>query len=411
MVEPMLARLGFPSVGEHRRFVSAIVADTIGSGLFMPITLLYFVRMTDLSLVQIGSALSVSALCTIPASFFVGTMVDRFGARRMMLLGNVAQGAGMLAYLWADSFAEVAFWTILLNVGRQAFWGSFGNVVTAITAPGERETWFGFLQALRNLGFALGGLLAGAVLQVDVSAVYHAVVVVNALTFALAFFLLLDVPDHRAHHGEEVPTEGWGVVLRDRPYLRLVAGQFAWCMGMMVLNFALPVYAAETLELPGWLVGAMFTLNTVMVGLGQGLTVRWMSGRVRGRMMALSNLLFVAGYAVFVFAGALPTWFAVAAMLLGAGVYTLGELVGGPVLQATAAEAAPDHLRGRYLGLGQLSWGVTGAVAPVTFAWLLTHGTYTLWWVMGALALAGAAYVARLPRVLPAAAAQVTHAA
>ncbi len=411
MVEPMLARLGFPSVGEHRRFVSAIVADTIGSGLFMPITLLYFVRMTDLSLVQIGSALSVSALCTIPASFFVGTMVDRFGARRMMLLGNVAQGAGMLAYLWADSFAEVAFWTILLNVGRQAFWGSFGNVVTAITAPGERETWFGFLQALRNLGFALGGLLAGAVLQVDVSAVYHAVVVVNALTFALAFFLLLDVPDHRAHHGEEVPTEGWGVVLRDRPYLRLVAGQFAWCMGMMVLNFALPVYAAETLELPGWLVGAMFTLNTVMVGLGQGLTVRWMSGRVRGRMMALSNLLFVAGYAVFVIAGALPTWFAVAAMLLGAGVYTLGELVGGPVLQATAAEAAPDHLRGRYLGLGQLSWGVTGAVAPVTFAWLLTHGTYTLWWVMGALALAGAAYVARLPRVLPAAAAQVTHAA
>ena len=35
----VLNRLGFPQVGEHRRFVSAIVADTVGSGLFMPITL------------------------------------------------------------------------------------------------------------------------------------------------------------------------------------------------------------------------------------------------------------------------------------------------------------------------------------------------------------------------------------
>ena len=60
----MLTRLGFPSVGEHRRFVTAIVADTVGSGLFMPITLLYFLAMTDLSLVQIGSALSLSALLT-----------------------------------------------------------------------------------------------------------------------------------------------------------------------------------------------------------------------------------------------------------------------------------------------------------------------------------------------------------
>ena len=44
----MLTRLGFPRVGEHRRFVTAIVADTVGSGLFMPMTLLYFLAMTDL---------------------------------------------------------------------------------------------------------------------------------------------------------------------------------------------------------------------------------------------------------------------------------------------------------------------------------------------------------------------------
>ena len=405
----MLNRLGFPRVGEHRRFVAAIVADTVGSGLFMPITLLYFLAMTDLSLVQAGSALSLSAVLTMPAAFVIGTFVDRFGPRRMMLAGNLVQAVGMMAYLWADSLLAVALWTALLNLGRQAFWGSFGNVVTAISAPGERELWFGFLQAVRNLGYSIGGVLAGVALQIGTDVAFQSVVVVNAVTFVVAFILLLDVPDHRVAHPDDAPVEGWGVVLRDTAYLRLVLGQFGFLAGMMVLNFALPVYVAETIDLPGWVVGAIFTLNTALVGLGQGLVVRRMTGRVRARMMGLAQLAFVASYAMFVVAGWLPVWLAVVVMLVGAAVYTGGELTGGPVFSATAAEAAPDHLRGRYLGLFQLSWGVAGAVTPVAFTWLLAQGQTTLWWVLTLVALASAAYLQRLPRVLPAAGARVTN--
>lgn len=404
----MLTRLGFPSVGEHRRFVTAIVADTVGSGLFMPITLLYFLAMTDLSLVQIGSALSLSALLTMPGAFVIGSLVDRFGPRRMMLIGNLVQAVGMLAYLWADSLLAVALWTTLLNLGRQSFWGSFGNVVTAISAPGERELWFGFLQAVRNLGYSVGGVLAGIALQIGTDIAYQTVVVVNAVTFVIAFFLLLDVPDHRAARADDVPLEGWGVVLRDRAYLRLVVGQLGFVAGMMVLNFALPVYVAETIDLPGWVVGAIFTVNTALVGLGQGLVVRGMTGQVRARMMGLAQVLFVASYALFVVAGWLPVWVAVAVMLVGITIYTFGELTGGPVLSATAAEAAPDHLRGRYLGLFQLSWALGGAVAPVTFTWLLAHGDTTLWWVLTLVAILSAAYLQTLPRVLPAAGLRVT---
>ena len=405
----MLTRLGFPQVGEHRRFVTAIVADTVGSGLFMPMTLLYFLAMTDLGLVEIGSALSLSALLTMPAAFAIGSLVDAFGPRRMMLIGNLVQAVGMAAYLWSDSLLAVALWTTLLNLGRQAFWGSFGNVVTAISAPGERELWFGFLQAVRNLGYSVGGVLAGVALQIGTDLAFQTVVVVNVVTFVLAFVLLLDVPDHRVVMGADSPVEGWGVVLRDRAFLRLVVGQFGFVAGMMVLNFALPVYAAEVIDLPGWVVGAIFTLNTAMVGLGQGLVVRRMTGRVRARMMGFAQLCFVASYALFALAGWLPVWLAVVVILVGAAVYTGGELVGGPVFSATAAEAAPDHLRGRYLGLFQLCWGIGGAITPLAFTWLLAHGQTTLWWVLAVVALAGAAYVQTLPRTLPAAGLRVTN--
>jgi len=235
------------------------------------------------------------------------------------------------------------------------------------------------------------------------------VVVVNVVTFVVAFVLLLDVPEHRVGTFAESPGEGWGVVLRDRAFMRLVIGQFGFVASMMVLNFALPVYAAEVIDLPGWVVGAIFTLNTAMVGLCQGLVVRRMTGQVRARMMGFAQVCFVASYALFALAGWLPVWLAVVVILVGAAVYTGGELAGGPVFSATAAEAAPDHLRGRYLGLFQLCWGIGGAIAPLAFTVLLTHGQSTIWWVLAVIALAGAAYIQTLPRVLPAAGATVTN--
>jgi MFS family permease len=404
----VLERLGFPAVGEHRRFVAAIVVDTLGSGLFMPITLLYFLAVSDLSLAQVGAALSVSALITLPASMLVGTAVDRLGARTVMLAGNAVQVIGMLTYLVVEDFWPVALATVVLNIGRQCFWGSFGNVVTLITAPGERELWFGFLQAMRNLGYAVGGVLAGIAIQIDTVEVYHGVVLLNAVSFAVAWWLLLAVPDHRPVLEESQTPGGWRDVARDRPYLVLMLTQFGYVLGIMVLNFALPVYAAETLGLPGWVVGALFTLNTIMVGLGQGLTVRAMTGHVRARMIALANILFGASYLLFIAAGLLPVWVGVAAVLVGTFVYTLGELTGGPVLSAVGAEAAPDHLRGRYLSLLQFSWGFSGVVCPAAYTALLAAGEDTLWLALLAVAGVSTVFSWRLSRTVPMAARPVT---
>jgi MFS family permease len=143
---------------------------------------------------------------------------------------------------------------------------------------------------------------------------------------------------------------------------------------MMVLNFAMPIYAVTVLGLPGWVTGAVFTINTVMVGFGQGLVVRGMTGHRRWRVLVLTNLVFAASFVVMLGANGLSVVLATVVVLLGSVVYTGGELLGGPVLGALGAEAAPEHLRGRYLSLMQLAWAVSGTIAPVTFAWLLDRG-------------------------------------
>ena len=134
-----------------------------------------------------------------------------------------------------------------------------------------------------------------------------------------------------------------------------------------------------------------------------------MTGRVRFRVLLLAQVAFAASYVVFLGAGSLPVAAASVVIVLGSVVYTLAELTGGPVLAALGAEAAPEHLRGRYLSLIQLAWNLSGTIAPLLFAWLLDQGESPLWLVMLGVAALASLAAARLGRVLPHAAEAVTN--
>ncbi len=401
-------RLGFPSVGEHRRFVTAIAVDAVGSGVFMPVAMLYFLFTTDLSLVQVGAALSLASAVALPVGPLIGSIVDRVGAKQVLLAGNLLQAVGYAAYLVTDSFAAVIVWTVVVTTGRTAFWGSYGNIVAAISVPGEREKWFGFLGALRNVGFAVGGLVSGLAITIGTPTAYALVVVANAASYVVAFWLLLAVPATASAHHARLPGS-WAVVLRDRPYRWLWASQLAYSTAMMALNFAMPVYATTVLGLPGWVTGAVFTINTVIVGFGQGLAVEAMTGRVRSHVLVLANLVFAGSFLILWGANRLSVALAAAVVLIGAAIYTLGEVSGGPVHAALSAEAAPEHLRGRYLSLIQLAWNLAGALAPISFAWLLDRGPSAIWLSLCAMSLGGAGLALGLGRAMPQAAQRVTN--
>lgn len=408
----MLSRLGFPAIGRHRRFVVAIGIDAIGSGVWMPVSILYFLRVTPLTLVEVGLALSIASAITLPLALVVGQAVDRYGAKRVLQAGNLLQLAGFAAYPFVDSLLGVSLVVGIAAIGRTAFWGSYAPLVTASSEPGEREKWFGFLGALRNSGFALGGLLAGAAITIGSPAAYQAVVVLNALSYLVSFLAMAGVQVAEELRTAAADLGSWGTVLRDRGYRWLVGSNFGYAMTAMALNVAMPVYIVETLALPGWVTGAVFVINTVLIGVGQGLVVVSMTGVVRSRIVVLAAAFTAVSFLVLWVAGFLTVWAAVTVVLVAAVIYTLGEMIAGPVLATLAAEAPPAGLSGRYLAVYQLSWNAAGAVAPVLYAWLLgVGGGLAAWGVLAAIALLGAACCLPMRRSLPLAGMPVTNSA
>ncbi|HPF79993.1 MFS transporter [Nostocoides australiense] len=411
----MLRRLGFPDFSHHKALVTGVGIDALGSGVFMPVSILYFLMTTEVGKAQVGLAMSIAAALAVPFVLAVGGLVDRHGAKTIILAGNVLQAVAFVGYLWAQDFWTIVAVQALASLGQSAFWGAYSPLVAASTPPDQREVWFGFLGALRNVGFAIGGLASGIVVTIGTSAAYHAVVLVNAFSYILAFAALAKVPGGRAAsdgpQDADAPARGgWGVLARDGRYLGLVGANAAYALCTVSLNIAIPVYAIDVLKLPGWVSGALFVVNTLMVGFGQGLIVRRMDGHRRHQIVILGFVLYAAGFLALAASGTLPVALATAAIPVSVAIYTLGELLGGPPLSAAAVDGAPERLRGRYLSAYQLSWVASGIIAPALYLALLAHDRFSVWATLIGIAALGCVGLRALAPRMPAVSAVVTSA-
>jgi MFS family permease len=410
----VLRRVGLPDVTGHVPLLTALGVDALGSGVFLPFSVLFFRATTPLSLAEVGLALSVAAGIALPAGPLLGTLVDRSGARQVLLAGNVLQALGVASYLIVDTFGSLVVAAVAVALGSQAFWAAYSPLVTQVSKPGQRERWYGLLGALRNAGFGLGGLLSGVALTTDGTAGYRSVAAVNAGSFLLAALLLLI---DRSHAGPAATVSnsadstngaaGWRAVLADRPYLALTVVNVAFATNSFALTLVLPVYAVVRLGLPVWLPGVGLTLNCLLIALVQGPVVSALTGRARVRALQASSALSAAFAMLMLLSAAVPRAAGVAIVLAAVAVFTLGELIESPVLAAVASEAAPDALRGRYLALNQISWNVSNTVAPALLTGLLAAGTWPVWIALGALAAAAAIGISAVSTRLPAARQQI----
>ena len=75
--------------------VAALTVDSIGNGLFAPLSLVYFVRLTDVPLPLVGVLLTVANLVALPLPVWAGALADRFGPRPPGGGGRGRDGAGL----------------------------------------------------------------------------------------------------------------------------------------------------------------------------------------------------------------------------------------------------------------------------------------------------------------------------
>jgi MFS family permease len=201
--------------------LTALGVDNFGSGLFLPVVLLYVTRDVGLPLAMAGTVVAVGTVAGLAAPPVAGRLVDQVGPRRVVISAELLQALGAVAYLTARGTAAVVVAAVLLAAGQQLFYSSLFALISDVAGPGPRDRSFALTAMVRSGSFGLGGLAAGGLLSLAGEAAYRIAVVTDSASFgvcALMLALLVRIPRPRRH---QPALPGVGKMLSDRPFLPL----------------------------------------------------------------------------------------------------------------------------------------------------------------------------------------------
>jgi MFS family permease len=376
--------------------LAALGIDMAGTGLFAPISLLYFQAVTDLSLPTIGLLISVATLASLPVPVVVGHLVDRYGPRGIVITAQVLQGIGFAAYVEAHGPVSVLVPSLIVAVGQRMFWCSVFTLVTELAPPGRagQDRTFALFSMVQSAGVGAGSVIAGLALSGGPHT-YRPVVVINAASYLVSAATLVVVPRvARVATADKTPG-GYRDLLRDRPYLGFIAINGIFNLVAVMVGTAVPVYVVEGLPAPPWLAGPLLAFNTILLATGQTVAVRLVRRLPRTLALALAGSFMVVWSLAMALAVKIPAALLIAYLPLAMAFFAAGELIMAPVANALASAAAPEHLRGRYLAVMQYGFAVALIIAPTFFTVLYTHSPALPFTVLAAITAAASVLIAR----------------
>ncbi|MFJ1759084.1 MFS transporter [Amycolatopsis sp. NPDC088138] len=378
--------LGLPRTRGRLPLVAAQGVDALGTGLFLPFAVVYFHVAKNLPLTAVGGALSAAALLALPAGPLAGPLVDRLGARRVVVVANLLRVLTFAGYVFAGSLWQLVVLAALTFWGEGLFWPASGALVAQVADEGQRARWYAMDRALRNVGIGVGGLVGGVLVAWGGTGGYTGIVLLNAATFLVAAALVASwrgpastpAPPPR----ETAARGGYRAVLADRAFRRVLVTVFVFALCDLALTVLLSAYVIDTLRLPSWQPGILFALNTVLVVAGQTVVASRLEGHRKSRVLQVAAVVWALSFLLFAVVPLAVPVPAIVVLAVATAVFTAAELLQAPTSSALTVALAPPHLRGRYFGLEELLWGAARVVAPVTFTALLAGGAQLPWLVL-----------------------------
>jgi MFS family permease len=401
---PLAARLSRDALTVNKGGATLLgigLVDSIGTGLYIAGSAVFFTRVVGLSAAEVGIGLSVAGLLGLVAQPAIGWAADRWGARRVLVLLNLWRAAGFTAYAFTGSFESFIVVAALLGVGEQAVFPVFQALAEQVVGPARRVAMMARVRVVYNVGYTLGALLASAAVASGTRSAFEAIMLGNALTFVIAAALL---PRVRLLPAAELtgdaPSAAAGPgrlrlrALRDGRYMAVAAVNGILALHMTLLVVAVPLWVTLHTTAPPALVGLLLVLNTTLAVALQVRVAR-SSDALAGGVRALRRGAIALALSCGAFAAAPltnTTGLVVATLLLGVLALTAGELLQSAGGWGLSYLLAPTRSRAEYLATFNLGTSAQFVVGPMLVTvGVLDHGS--LGWIAlaGCFLLAGAA--------------------
>jgi DHA1 family tetracycline resistance protein-like MFS transporter len=350
--------------------LTAVLIDTIGFGIIIPVMPDLIVDLTHTSLPEAarlsGWLLGVFAATQFLFGPVMGGLGDRFGRRPVILLSMFAFGLDYLVMGVAPNLTWLFVSRALAGIAGAIYVPAVAYIAD-ITPPERRAQNFGLIGAAFGMGFVIGPAIGGMLGSLGPRAPFFAAAALALLNCGAGFFLLPEslAADRRRPFSlaRANPFGTFASIARHRGALTLFAAWFLWMLAHQSYPSTWAFYGKLKFGWSDRAVGASLAYAGLTMALAQAFVTRRLIPAIGERRAILLGLS--VGLVAFLGNALVPQgWMVYAVLTVGAFQGLVFPSMNSTLSRSVAADAQ-----------GELQGGVASlqSVAAIIGPLLMTH--------------------------------------
>lgn len=346
-----------------------------------PFMLIYASGKLDLPLSTVATLISINAGTGLLASLIAGTLADKIGRKVVMNFSLTVNGLAFFLLMGAETFPQFVGLMIMIGFSNPLYQVG-ADAMLADMVPAEKRTdAYAINRIANNAAFALGPAIGGFLATRSYDLAFYCAGIGFLSYSVLLFFQAREtLRKPRASTGiPHAPAEGYGRVLRDKNYMAFVALISLGLIAPTMLWILMPVYAKTHFGIPEALYGWIPTTNALMCVFVQYPVTSMTRNRPTLPVLGMGMLIYALG------AGSVALMSSFWGFWLSMVVLTFGELTLVPTASKYVADLAPADLRGRYMSMHWLGWGLARTLSPILGGFLNDNIAPRAIWIGGLL--------------------------
>jgi DHA1 family tetracycline resistance protein-like MFS transporter len=354
---------------------TTVFIDLVGFGIVIPV-LPFYAEGTAFGATPrtVGLLFASYSIMQLIFSPVLGSLSDKYGRRPVLLISIIGTGIGFLILGFATT-------VLMLFAGRILDGITGGNISTAqayiadVTTKENRAKGMGLIGAAFGLGFIFGPAIGGILSQWGIHVPFFFAASLCFANAILLFFTLPETvtPDHPAKNaaaGGRSWRQVWLSLKEPRLAFVLVI-YFLFIVAFSIMTTSFSLYTMFRFGYDAQHTGYLFAYVGLIAVIIQGGLI----GRLVKRFGELPLVIFGAFcFAISLFAVPFvgPAAGGLAALLIGGGVFSMGNSLATPALTSLASKSVGPEQQGAVLGVTQSTASLARAVGPSIAALLIS---------------------------------------
>jgi MFS family permease len=354
----------------------------------VPFLAIYMTRL-GYSAAQAGLPIASYGVGTLGACLLGGSLADRIGRRKTIVLSMLSAAAAMLCLSQAHSLSMIILFSGLAGLTGELYRPASSALLADLVPTGRRLTAYAAYRMSFNAGWAFGPATAGLLAKKSFTLLFVGDAATSLLYALVAWFAL--PTGLRGERTASTLVETYRVLrddkrLRQVVYACLVIGLvFVQAFSTMSLEITRSGFSASAY-------GLVISLNGALVVLCE-LPLTTITKRYPAhRMMALGFLLIGIGFSSNLLTRTTPL------LILTTFLFTFGEMISMPIAGAYVADLAPQERRGLYMGTYGMVWATAFVFGPSLGMVLFSISRPALWITCGVFGIIAAGIISTKTR-------------